>query len=108
MVRAYGSGPVIYAWLAGRLHPGGYAPNIRQHNICREGLLGLVSTGYALTVVAESATGIAIPSVVYLPVVDDDATVSVRMAWLDGNENPALGPSLSHARRIARGKVKQP
>ena len=107
VVRAYGSGPFVYAWLAGKLHPGGYAPNIRQHDICRESLLGLVSTGYGLTVVAESATAIVIPGVVYRPLVDDDATVSVRMAWLNGNENPALGPFLSHARRVARGKTKQ-
>ena len=108
VVRAYGSGPWIYAWLTGRLHPDGYAPNVRQHDICRESLLGLVSTGHALTVVAESATAVTIPGVVYRPVVDDDATVSVRMAWLNGNENPALGPFLSHARRVARGKTKQP
>ena len=103
VVRAYGSGPVIYAWLAGRLHPGGYAPNIRQHDICRESLLGLVSAGFALTVVTEAATAMAIPGVVYRPVADhDDASVSVRMAWLTDNENPALGRFLSHARQIAR------
>ncbi len=108
VVRASGSCPLIHAWFAGKLDPSGLPPTIRQHDICRESLLGLVSTGYALTVVPESATAIAIPGVVYLPVVDDDATVSVRMVWLNGNENPALGPFLSHARRVTRGKTKQP
>jgi len=102
VVRAYGSGPVIYAWLAGKLNPGGYAPKIRQHAICRENLLGLVSAGFALTVVAHSATALTIPGVVYRPVADDDASVSVRMTWLDDNANPALGPFLSHARRVVR------
>lgn len=101
-MRAYGSGPVIYAWLAGKLNPGGYAPKIRQHAICRENLLGLVSAGFALTVVAHSATALTIPGVVYRPVADDDASVSVRMTWLDDNANPALGPFLSHARRVVR------
>ncbi len=108
VVRAYGSGPLIYAWLAGKLQPDGYAPNLRQHDICRESLLGLVSTGYALTVVSESATAIAFPGVIYRPIVDDDATVSVRMAWLSGNENSALGPFPSHARRVARSRTGKP
>lgn len=102
VVRAYGCGPVIYAWLAGKLRPGGVAPNISQHDLSRECLLGLVSAGYGLTVVAESATALVVPGVVYRPVANVDATVSVRMAWLPGNENPALGRFLSHARRVAR------
>jgi len=102
VVRAYGSGPVIYAWLAGKLDPGGFAPKIHQHDISRECLLGLVSAGYGLTVVAESATALVIPGVVYRPITDEDATMSVRMAWLNENENPALGRFLSHARRVAR------
>lgn len=102
VVRAFGSGPVIYAWLAGKLRPGGYAPAIRQHAVCRESLLGLVGAGFALTVVSEAATGVMIPGVVYRPVSDEDASVSVRMAWLPDNENPALGRFLSHARRTVR------
>ncbi len=102
IVRAYGSGPVIYAWLAGKLHPEGYAPNIRQHDVCRESLLGLVSAGYGLTVVAGSATALTMPGLVFRPVSDDDAIVAIRMAWMKGNENPALGPFLSHARRVSR------
>ncbi len=102
VVRAYDSGPVIYAWLAGKLHPGGVAPNIQQHDVSRECLLGLVGAGYGLTVVAESATVLVVPGVIYRPVREENATLSVRMAWLDGNENPALGRFLSHARRVAR------
>lgn len=102
VVRAYGSGPVIYAWLAGKLHPGGYAPRIRQHTVSRENLLGLVGAGFALTVVAQSATALILPGVVYRPVSDENASMSVRMAWLSKNGNPALGPFLSHARRVAR------
>lgn len=102
LVRAYGSGPVIYAWLAGKLHPDGYAPNIRQHDVCRESLLGLVSAGYGLTVVAGSATALKIPGLVFRPVTDDDASVSIRMAWMKENENPVLGRFLSHARRVSR------
>jgi DNA-binding transcriptional LysR family regulator len=34
MVRAYDSGPIVYAWLAGKLDPGGYAPKIRQQRRC--------------------------------------------------------------------------
>lgn len=102
VVREYGCGPVIYAFLAGKLDPGGYPPNIQQHDISRESLLGLVAAGYGLTVVAESATALVVPGVVYRPVADENATMAVRMAWLPGNENPALGRFLSHARRITR------
>ncbi|MBV9840611.1 MAG: LysR family transcriptional regulator [Sphingomonadaceae bacterium] len=102
VVRAFGSGPVNYAWLAGKLHPGGYAPKIRQHAVCRESLLSLVGGGFALTIVSEAAIAVKLPGVVYRPVVDEGADVSVRMAWLTDNENPALGRFLSHARRAAR------
>ena len=102
VVRAFESGPVNYAWLAGKLRPGGYAPNIRQHAVCRESLLSLVGGGFALTIVSEAAIAVKLPGVVYRPVVDEGADVSVRMAWLTDNENPALGRFLSHARRVAR------
>lgn len=102
MVRARGCGPFICTWLARKLHPDGSVPDIRRYDLSRECLLGLVGAGYGLTIVAESATGTAVPGVVYRPVSDEDATMSVRMAWLPGNENPALGRFLSHARRVAR------
>lgn len=102
IVRAYESGPVIYAWLAGKLHPEGFAPNIRQHDVCRESLLGLVGAGYGLTVVSGSATAMMIPGVTFRPITDDDAVVTIRMAWMKDNENPALGRFLSHARRVSR------
>ena len=102
VVRAFGCGPVVYAWLAGKLDPGGTLPDIQQHDLSRECLLGLVGAGYGLTVVAESATALVIPGVVYRPVSDENATMSVRMVWLNENENPALGRFLSHARRVAR------
>lgn len=106
VVRAYGCGPVIYAWLAGKLDPGGLAPDIRQHDLSRECLLGLVGAGYGLTVVAESATALVVPGVIYRPISDENATMSVRMAWLPGNENPALGRFLSHARQVVRRSGK--
>ena len=102
VVRAYGSGPFIYAWLAARLNPDGYAPDITQHDIARESLLGLVGAGYGLTVVSRSATGLAVPGVVFRPVTDEDAIVAIRMVWMGDNENPALGRFLSHARRVSR------
>ncbi len=102
VVRAYGSGPFIYAWLAARLHPGGFAPTITQHDICRESLLSLVGAGYGLTVVSGSATALMVPGVAFRPVEDQDATVAIRMAWMGDNENPALGRFLSHARRVSR------
>lgn len=102
VVRAYASGSVMSAWIMHRLNPHDIPPNIHQHDVSRECLLGMVSAGYGITVVAESATALAVPGVIYRPILEENATMSVRMAWLDENENPALGRFLSHARRIAR------
>ena len=102
MVRAHASGPALYTWLAGKLQPEGYAPDIKQHDVCRESLLGLVKAGYGITVVSRSATDLAVPGVVFRPIVDSNANKSIRMAWLPTNDNPVLGPFLSHARRVAR------
>lgn len=102
IVRAYGSGPVIYTWLAGKLEAGGIAPAIRQLDVSRESLLGLVGAGYGLTVVSEAAATRGCPGVVFRSIRDASATMPIRMGWLATNENPALGPFLAHARRIAR------
>lgn len=102
LVCAYGGGPAIHAWLVGKHEAGGRAPDIRQHDMCRDSLLGLVGAGYGITAVAGNTTELAIPGVVFRPVADERAVVAVRMAWRGDTENPALARFLSHARRVAR------
>ena len=99
---SYGGGPVIHSWLAGKVQPNGHTPDVRQHDVCRDSLLGLVGAGFGITVVTGAAADLVVPGVVFRPMQDENATIAVRVAWRGDNENPALGRFLSHARRVAR------
>ena len=102
VVRGFGREPVVYAWLAGKLDPDGISPRIRQHDIGRDNLLGLVRAGFGITIVAESTIGQSVPGLVFRLITNEDAVLPVRVAWLPENENPTLGPFLSCARRVSR------
>lgn len=101
IVRRWANGSMIWYKLAERKIADGIALNITQHDVSRESLLGLVAAGHGLTVVSEAATGMNVPGLVYRPIDDRDATVTVRLAWMPDNDNPALRRFISFAKSSA-------
>lgn len=101
IVRRWANGSMIWYKLAERKIADGIALNITQHDVSRESLLGLVASGQGLTLVSEAATGLSVPGLVYRPIDDPDATVTVRLAWMPDNDNPALRRFISFAKSSA-------
>ena len=102
IVRRWANGSMVWYWLADRKIADGIEPNIVQHDVTRENLLGLVAAGHGLSLVSEAATGIGVPGVVYRPVDDPGATVTVRLAWMPENDNPALRRFVSFAKSFVQ------
>lgn len=61
---------------------------LSRRTVSREALLSAVGMGFGLTVVEESATGIALPGVVFRPIAEPDAKVQVTAVWHHQNDNP--------------------
>ena len=98
----------IFNLTIGKLAIGGCQPNVAQHVIGREGLLNLVGAGFGVTLVAESATAVRYPGVVYRPIAEDDARIAVSAAWLPENSNPAARRFISLLRQPVAEKPAAP
>ena len=68
------------------------------HSVSRETLIALVSAEFGLTILAQSATAIAVPGVAFRPIKEPAVTIPFRMVWSAENDNPALRRFLSHVR----------
>ena len=97
VVRTWESGSAPYSFLAARIAPNGYLPT-EPHYVSREGLLALVGIGRGITVLGASAKAMAMPGVVFRPMVGEGATMPVTAVWLAGNDNPARGRFVSMLR----------
>ena len=97
VVRTWESGPAPYSFLATRIAPNGYLPT-EPHHVSREALLALVGIGRGITVLGASAGAMAMPNVVFRPMVGEGATMPVNAVWLAGNDNPARGRFVSMLR----------
>ncbi|MBO6636729.1 MAG: LysR family substrate-binding domain-containing protein [Roseitalea sp.] len=102
VVRRWASGSMIWHRLADRMIADGIEPSRTTCRIARRSLLGLVAIGRGLTVVSDAATSMTIPGVVYRPVDDPDATITVRLAWMPENDNPALPRFVSFAKSFVQ------
>lgn len=90
LIRAFESGSVDYGQFAARIFAKGQRPSVSQHLTARDNLLGLVGAGFGITLVPESEIGVASPDIVFRPIADSDALLSISTAWRPANDNPAL------------------
>lgn len=97
-MRAGSDGSGALGWLAERRKANAPFGGLTTHAISREALLVLVASEFGVTIVAESATSVQIPSVVFRSIKEPAIVIPFRMVWLAGNDNPALRRFLSHVR----------
>jgi DNA-binding transcriptional LysR family regulator len=92
VVPSSGTGPTISNLLAARMTDQGYRPNIITQDTSHETILSMVSIGRFITMVSESATGMARPGIVLRDVYDPNgqARIDVSAFWREDNDNPAL------------------
>jgi DNA-binding transcriptional LysR family regulator len=95
VVKGYEKEPVVATWLAAKFAGDAHRTRIVQHDVSRESLIGMVGIGFGLTIVSEAATDTVYPNVVFRPLTDRDAEITITLAWLADNDNPTL-------RRLAR------
>jgi DNA-binding transcriptional LysR family regulator len=86
-----GAGPEVRSLVTTLLPPGHRARFVEQ-DVGREALLNLVGTGLGVAVLAESASGVTYPEVVFRPIGDGNVPTSVEAAayWDPERDNPAL------------------
>jgi DNA-binding transcriptional LysR family regulator len=77
---------------------------IVQHPASRDSLFGLVVAGCGITIVAESATAIAYPGVVFRPVMEPGAEIGIVAAWLDDKDNPPKVRFIAGLRAFAKSQ----
>ncbi|MFO1116533.1 MAG: LysR family transcriptional regulator [Beijerinckiaceae bacterium] len=108
IMRTRGDGSSALSWLAERRGPDGTFADVTTFAVSRETLLALVGAGFGSTVVAESATTIHVPGVVFRRIKVPDIFIPFRMVWFAGNDNPALRRFLSHVRTHIAAPKRRP
>lgn len=86
------NGPIIAGLLEGRMAGHGYKANIITQEIGHDNILSMVSFGKFVTLVSESALGVACPGLTYREISDlgGHAHLDIAAYWRDDNKNPAL------------------
>jgi len=98
--RSYGVG--IYDYFIKLCAKRSYAPNIVQDAKEASTIIGLVATGLGIAVVPSSLRYIGVPNVVYLPLVDSDATTDLHMISRAGEANSRI----ANLHQMARAKAR--
>ena len=78
-----------------------FAPNIVQEAKEASTIIGLVATGLGIAVVPSSLRYIGVPNVVYIPLVDSDATTDLHMISRAGEANSRI----ANLNQMARAKA---
>ncbi len=91
VVTTRGSGPEARAKVEALLPPG-HTARFAAHDVGREAMFNLVGADLGVAVLAESASGVPYPGVVFRPVGDDAGPTKVEAAayWDPKRDNPAL------------------
>ena len=107
LMRSHGEGSSAVGWLAARR--GAEQPFAAEtsYAVSRESLLTLVGMRFGVTIVAESATGLGVPGVVFRPIKEPGIVVPFRMVWFAGNDNPALRRFLSRVRAHVSNPIQR-
>lgn len=108
LVRPEGVGPQVLEYVLQYSDELGINPCICRLDVGRDTLLRLVAERYGVTLVPESATAIAIPGIVFRPLHDQAASVSLTALWSPFNQNPPLRDFLKLMRRNNRTGVELP
>ena len=79
----------------------GFTPRIAQEVHEMPTLIGLISAGLGVGIVAASMQRAQLPFVAYRPLQDENVTTDVLLVWRQGDQAPTLQNFLSIARRLA-------
>lgn len=85
-------GPDLVRLLRARLAEPGYEPDVETQDVSRENVLAMVSAGWFLTLVSESALGVTHPGIVFREVHEPtgQARIDYGCYWRTDDRSPAL------------------
>ncbi len=85
-------GPEIRDLLMAKLAAPGDRPLVESHDVSRENILSMISTGHMVSLVYETSTGATYAGVVYREVRDGNSPswIGQSACWRNDNANPAL------------------
>ncbi|QYU68680.1 LysR family transcriptional regulator [Leptolyngbya sp. 15MV] len=91
LITRQGAGPEVRAMVEALL-PQGHSARFIEQDVGREAMVNLVGTGLGVAVLAESASGVTYPDVVFKPIGDADRPTRIEAAayWDPKRDNPAL------------------
>ncbi len=95
-------GPEIHDYIVRRASGLAKPVKVARHRLCREGIMGLVSLGLGVSLVADHWRGVSYPNVRFVPIGTKDETVPFSITWRPENDNPALRRFISLARIEAK------
>ncbi|SEE64699.1 DNA-binding transcriptional regulator, LysR family [Rhizobiales bacterium GAS188] len=92
LVSHSGSGPDVRAGLEARFNAFGATPNVTEHDVARDGLLGLVAAGLGVTILAGSSVSVAPDGAVCVPIYESGKPLelAITACWDRSNDKPAL------------------
>lgn len=80
----------------------GHSVRLSSHPAGKASVLGLVASGFGITLATESQAKVGFPGVVFKPVEEDNAFVQIVIAWSPQSEDPAVGRFIAFIRDEAR------
>jgi len=108
IVRAFEGAAEIRVFLVSKLGGDSGQLRLRQHDVSRESLLGLVGIGQGIAMVTDAATGFDYPGIVFRPIEAKDAGLPICLVWNRENTNPVLHRFLSFAKQRSEAWAPQP
>ena len=86
----------------------GAFPNVAQHAVHLQTIVGLVASGVGIAILPGSAERVSREGVVYRAVDAPDATSWMGLAWVEGDESKLLENFVRTVREVASGEASDP
>ena len=104
IVRDFEHDRAVFDLIQRRAENSGFTPDVRYRVVSRENLLGLVAAGFGIGIVPESATGLRVDGVRFVPLSgpgSDLAVLAVRLPLGSHPDSPAIARFVDEIRKAA-------
>jgi DNA-binding transcriptional LysR family regulator len=69
-----------------------------SHATSKQSILAFVAAGYGITLATESQAQIAMPGLIFRPIIESNAWVDIDLVWLSESEDAAVGVFIAFMR----------
>ncbi|ABG04515.1 transcriptional regulator, LysR family [Rubrobacter xylanophilus DSM 9941] len=97
--------PGLHAQIIELFQRVGAFPNVAQHAVHLQTIVGLVASGVGISILPSSAMRVRREGIVYLPLDEDDATSWLGLAWVEGDDSVLVENFVSIVREVAQSEA---